>query len=88
MGASTSASGDREARSPPRIARSSSDLRGAPLRWTRHQPSKVATVSQIAAPQGRRDPAQTCAVPHSDGPTITLRKWRRFRRSQPPKDCE
>eukprot|EP00959_Pyramimonas_sp_CCMP1952_P254304 5312251-Pyramimonas_sp.AAC.1 len=31
------------------------------LRCTGHQPSKVATVSQIAAPQGRRGPVQICA---------------------------
>eukprot|EP00959_Pyramimonas_sp_CCMP1952_P412889 8652004-Pyramimonas_sp.AAC.1 len=69
MGAYTSASGIREARSPQRIARCRSDLRGASLRWARYQLSKVAVVSQIAAPQGRRGAARICAVPNSSGRT-------------------
>eukprot|EP00959_Pyramimonas_sp_CCMP1952_P180234 3768955-Pyramimonas_sp.AAC.1 len=61
MSAYTSASGIREARSPTRTAMSRSDLPGASLRRTHQQPSKVATVSQIAASQGRRGPAQVRA---------------------------
>ena len=38
-------------RSPPGMARSNLNLRGASLRWTHQQPSKVVTVSQIAAPR-------------------------------------
>ena len=46
-------SGDRFAdRSPPGIARSNLDPRKTSLRWTSQQPSKLATVSQIAAPPG------------------------------------
>eukprot|EP00959_Pyramimonas_sp_CCMP1952_P224103 4685741-Pyramimonas_sp.AAC.1 len=47
--------------SPPGTARSRSGLRSASPRWTHQQPSKVATVWQIAASQGRRGPAQICA---------------------------
>ena len=41
-------------RSPPGPARPHSDLRITSPRWTRQQPPKVATVSLLAAPQGRR----------------------------------
>ena len=41
-------------RSPPRMARSHLGLGRASLCWTPQQPSKVVTVSQIAAPQGWR----------------------------------
>ena len=41
-------------RSPPGMARSNLSPRRASLRWPPQQPSKVATVSQIAAPQGWR----------------------------------
>ena len=37
-------------RSPPGMAKSNLSPRGASLRWTHQQPSKVATVSQVAAP--------------------------------------
>ena len=37
-----------EDRSPPRMASSNVNLGGASLRWTHPQPSKVATLSQIA----------------------------------------
>ena len=50
-------------RSPPGNGEASSDPRGAPLCWTSQEPTKVATVSQIAARQGRRglnsDPRST-----------------------------
>ena len=39
---------------PPRDGEVSSGPRGTSLRWTSQEPTKVATVSQIAAPQGRR----------------------------------
>eukprot|EP00959_Pyramimonas_sp_CCMP1952_P248572 5195851-Pyramimonas_sp.AAC.1 len=39
-------------------------------------------------PQGRRGLPQVCAVPHSAGPNSSPRKWRQFRRSQPPRDGE
>eukprot|EP00959_Pyramimonas_sp_CCMP1952_P051585 1078020-Pyramimonas_sp.AAC.1 len=73
MGAYTFASCIREARSPPNIAMSRSDLPGASLRWTHQLPSKVATISQIAAPQRRRGPAQIRAVPHSAGSASSLK---------------
>eukprot|EP00959_Pyramimonas_sp_CCMP1952_P394061 8256812-Pyramimonas_sp.AAC.1 len=41
-------------RSPPGTARCDLNPRGTSLCWTFQQQSKVATVSQIAAPQGRR----------------------------------
>ena len=41
-------------RSPPGMARSNLSLGMTPLRWAPQQPPKVATVSQIAAPQGWR----------------------------------
>ena len=44
---------------PPGAARPHSDLRITSLRWTRQEPTNVATVSQFAAPSG---PAR----PHSD----------------------
>ena len=39
---------------PPGTARLHSDLRTRSLRWTRLQPTKVANISQFAAPQGRQ----------------------------------
>ena len=39
---------------PPGTARLHSDLRMRSLRWTRLQPTKVANISQFAAPQGRQ----------------------------------
>ena len=41
-------------RSPPRDGEASSDPLRTSLCWTSQEPTKVATVSQIAAPQGRR----------------------------------
>ena len=38
-------------RSPPGMERSNLNPRETSLRWTPQQPSKVATVSQIAAPK-------------------------------------
>ena len=71
-----------------RPERSRSDLRGASLRWTHQQSSKVATVSQTAATQGGRGLAQICAVPYSAGHTSIPRKRRQLRISQPPRDGE
>eukprot|EP00959_Pyramimonas_sp_CCMP1952_P180335 3771050-Pyramimonas_sp.AAC.1 len=48
----------------------------------------MATLSQIAAPHGRRGLAQVCEVPHSVGPTSSPQKWRQFHRSQLPMDGE
>ena len=39
---------------PPRDGEASSGPRRTSLCWTSQEPTKVATVSQIAAPQGRR----------------------------------
>ena len=50
--------------------------------------SKVATVSQIAAPQGSRGLICVWVRRHSAGPPSSLRKWRQFRGSQPPMDGE
>ena len=47
--------------------------------------SKVATVSQIAAPQGSRGLICVWVRRHSAGPPSSPRKRRQFRRSQPPR---
>ena len=38
----------------PTVGEATSGPRETSLRWTSHEPTKVATVSQIAAPRGRR----------------------------------
>ena len=48
----------------------------------------MAAVSQIAAPQGRRGPTLICVRHHCAGPPRSPRKWRQFRRSEPPRDGE
>ena len=44
------------------MVRSNLNLRKSPLRWTPQQPSKVATVSQIAAPQSPMAMGKICAA--------------------------
>eukprot|EP00959_Pyramimonas_sp_CCMP1952_P173153 3618465-Pyramimonas_sp.AAC.1 len=73
---------------PARTARSRSGPRGASPRRTHQQPSKVATVSQIAAPQGWRGLIWVRASRHCAGPPSRPRKRRQFHRSQPPRDGE
>ena len=72
-------------RSPPGTAKSHGDPRGTPLCWTSQEPTKVATVSQIAAPQGRRGLTVIPVGHPSAGPPRSPRKWRQLRSSQPPK---
>ena len=73
---------------PPGTARPHSDMRITSLRWTRQQPTNVATVSHFAAPQGRRGLILICASRHPAGPASSHRKWRPSRCSQPPRDSE
>ena len=73
---------------PPGTARPRSDLRITSLRWTRPQPTKVATVSHFAAPPGRRGLILICVSRHPAGPASSHRKWRPSRCSQPPRDGE
>eukprot|EP00959_Pyramimonas_sp_CCMP1952_P403051 8445284-Pyramimonas_sp.AAC.1 len=70
------------------MARSRLGLRRTSLCWTPQQPSKVATVSQIAAPQGWRGPFWVCAGRHCVGPPCKPRTWRQFHRSQHHRDGE
>ena len=56
-----------------------------PLCWPPQQPSKVATVSQIAAPQDGEVPNGSAAGTHYAGSPSSPRKWRQFHRSQPPR---
>ena len=75
-------------RSHPGTGRSHGDPRKTSLCWASQEPTKVATVSQIAAPQGRGGLMVIPVRRHSAGPPRSLRKWRQFRRSQPPRDGE
>ena len=69
---------------PPGTVRSHGDPRKTPFRWTSQEPTKVATVSQIAAPQGRRGLVVIPLGCPSAGPPTSPRTWRQLRRSQPP----
>ena len=83
------ASGDSFAdRSPPKTVRSHGDPRKTSLCWASQEPTKEATVSQIAAPQERRGLMVIPVRRHCAGPPRSLRKWQQFRRSQPPRDGE
>eukprot|EP00959_Pyramimonas_sp_CCMP1952_P372994 7811023-Pyramimonas_sp.AAC.1 len=70
------------------MARFHLSLGNKPLCFTNQQPSKVATVSQIAAPQGWRGRIWVWVRRHSAGPPSSPRKRRQFRRSQPLRDGE
>ena len=72
-------------RSPQGTARSHDGPRKTPLRWASQETTKVATVSQIAAPKGRRGLEVVCVRRRSAGPPRSSRKWRHLRRSQPPR---
>eukprot|EP00959_Pyramimonas_sp_CCMP1952_P320195 6700822-Pyramimonas_sp.AAC.1 len=65
------------------MARSNLNLRSTSLRWTPQQPSKVATLSQNAAPLGCRGFISVRVACRSAGPPSSSRKWRHVRRSQP-----
>ena len=78
---------------PPRDGEASSDPRVSHFRWTSQEPTKVATVSQIAAPQGRRGLLRSPCVPlpldlpraHESGDSFADRSPPG---SQPPRDDE
>eukprot|EP00959_Pyramimonas_sp_CCMP1952_P185631 3881132-Pyramimonas_sp.AAC.1 len=65
------------------MARSSLGWRGASIRWTSQQHSKVAIVSQIAAPQGWRGLRFACGVKPPDHPA-TLESSGNFTYRNPP----
>eukprot|EP00959_Pyramimonas_sp_CCMP1952_P052588 1099444-Pyramimonas_sp.AAC.1 len=70
------------------MARSNLSPRRASLRWPPRQPSKAATVSQMAAPQRWRGLISVPVGRHSAGHPSSPRKWRQFHRSQPRRDGE
>eukprot|EP00959_Pyramimonas_sp_CCMP1952_P395094 8278101-Pyramimonas_sp.AAC.1 len=53
---------------PPRTVRSHGGLRGTPLGWPSQEPTKRATLSQMATPSEPRGLVWVCVGNHAAGP--------------------